>query len=540
LDRPRFPRENRDLSESGPPSPDRPEPEDLALWDSLFRNSYDIVLVTDPAGRMLYINRTLPSIRPEDVLGTYPEDYFRSPFREKIREAIDRVRQTLRPRRIEAEFTGPDGAEYCFEAKIAPLLKEDRVAHLLFHYNDVTHKRSMEAQLRRGEEQMRLALENLPVLVNALGPDLRILFWNRECERTTGYAAAEVVGNPDIWEAFYPDPEIRDRLFRHLRTVRDIRESEWEIRCRDGTRRIVAWSSYGGSCSIPGWANWSVGIDMTARRAAEAREREHEARIRHADRLAALGTIVSGVAHEINNPNHFILMNAQGLHNAWKSVLPILAEYAEDHPELRVGAFDFRELRDQVNRAFANIRESSDRITAIVRELKEYSRPTVRGTDRIVELETVISRAVRILEFMRETAPFRFSVHIGETAPVRGDSRQLEQVVVNLLQNAFFAMNDRSGSVQLDAVVGEDPETVEIRVRDEGVGIPEADLERIFDPFFTTRRAEGGTGLGLAVSERIVRDHGGCIRFESRPGEGTLARVILPVAPEDPTEAEPD
>lgn len=586
------------------------------------------------------------------MLGTYPEDYFESPYRETVRAALEDVRETRRPRRIEAAFVAPDGVEYAFEAKIAPLVKDDAVAHLLFNYNDVTHRKKLEDRLRRDEERMRLALENLPVLVNALSADLRILFWNRACEKATGYAAAEVLQTPDVWERLYPDEAVRRRLFRHLRPGPDIRDSEWEIRCKDGSRRVVSWSSFGGSCPIPGWSNWFVGIDVTevraARRTLEKRERLYrtlvdslpdsitlcdmdgvvqtanrqaarlrgydseaelmaaaptvydliapedrerlareterslkegrmngieyrglrkdggtlpmelrvafipdengrpdqiigisrdlrekkaaEARIQHAARLASLGTIVGGVAHEINNPNHFIRMNAQGLQNNWKSLVPILAAHAENHPDFRVGAFGFRELLDRTNRAFENIRESSGRIAAIVEELKDYSRPAPFRADQLVDLEAVVSRAVRLLEFMRKKAAFHFETHFDETPPVRGNPQQLEQVVVNLLQNAFIAMKHRAGTVRLKHTTGETPGTVEIRVRDEGDGIPEADLEQVFDPFFTTRRADGGTGLGLWVADRIARDHGGRVLLENRSGRGALARVILPAA----------
>jgi PAS domain S-box-containing protein len=623
------------------------------------------VVITDPEGKIVYVNRTLPSIRPEEVLGTYPTDHFVSPFRERVRRVIDRVRETWNPERFEAEFAAPDGAEYAFEAKVAPLTRDGTVTYLLFNYNDITRKRELENRLFLREEQMRTALENLPVLVDAIGPDGRIVFWNRECERVTGYSAAEVLDNPDIWETMYPDDTMRERLFRCFGPRRDIRDSEWEIRRKDGGRRIISWSSYGGSAPIPGWNNWAVGIDRTdhrntkealrtterlyqtlvdglpdsvvladasgailaanpraaevrgfssveemrasaknildlvvpedrkrlmekvrrslaeknpesieyralrkdgtdvpmelrvtpfvndkdepvriigvsrdlrKRKAAEAREREREAQMQHAARLASLGTIVSGVAHEINNPNHFMLMNAQAIRKIWKIVLPILSDHAAETPDFRVGSFHFDELRQQVARAFDNIQESSERITGIVSDLKDYSRPGHFRLDQFVDPRRVVSRSVRLLESMVKDAPFQLQIHCEETPAVIGNALRLEQVVVNLLQNAFFAMEDRPGAVRVDVGAGETPGTVEIRVADEGVGLPEADRTRITDPFFTTRRAMGGTGLGLAVSDKIVQDHGGRLVFESRRETGTRVRVVLPAAPSLPPE----
>jgi PAS domain S-box-containing protein len=245
-------------------------------------------------------------------------------------------------------------------------------------------------------------------------------------------------------------------------------------------------------------------------------------------RLASLGAMVSGLAHEMNSPNSAIFSNAQALRNIWNGLWPLLEDCARDRPDIRVGSYGLRELGDQVKRALENILESAKRITGMISDLKESGRPGTYRRDQIVDLPGVVEWACRCLEFTTQKAPFELKVRLEKTPPVLGNARRLEQVVVNLLQNAFFAMKGRAGTVQIETGPGETPETAEIRVLDEGEGIPEADRARVVEPYFTTRREEGGSGLGLALCDQIVRDHGGRLIFEGRNGPGARVRLVLP------------
>jgi polar amino acid transport system substrate-binding protein len=119
--------------------------------------------------------------------------------------------------------------------------------------------------------------------------------------------------------------------------------------------------------------------------------------------------------------------------------------------------------------------------------------------------------------------------------PVRGSFHQLEQVVMNLVTNGCQALGTRDRSVSVATLLEAEEEAVIVCVSDEGEGIPPENLDRILDPFFTTKRDEGGTGLGLSVSYRIVKEHGGQLAFESEPGRGTTARLSLPADLADPT-----
>jgi len=136
---------------------------------------------------------------------------------------------------------------------------------------------------------------------------------------------------------------------------------------------------------------------------------------------------------------------------------------------------------------------------------------------------------VRLVNHNIKEATHHFSVTLDEALPLlQGNAQQIEQVVVNLLVNALHALPDKERGVTLLTRQTEDGKNAVLEVRDEGVGISENNLAHIMEPFFTTRRESGGTGLGLSVSSRIVKSHGGRLEFSSRPGKGTTALLILP------------
>jgi polar amino acid transport system substrate-binding protein len=168
-----------------------------------------------------------------------------------------------------------------------------------------------------------------------------------------------------------------------------------------------------------------------------------------------------------------------------------------------------------------------------VNELKIFVRGGSGKHFERIDINRVVRTVVDLSHHFIRKATNHFRLELTEELPrVKGDRIRLEQVVLNLLQNACQALTDKDSSLCISTSFDGTLRTVCIEVADEGVGIPQADLSQLTDPFFTTRRDSGGTGLGLSVSARIVRDHGGTLSFDSRLGEGTVAQIRLPV-PED-------
>lgn len=227
------------------------------------------------------------------------------------------------------------------------------------------------------------------------------------------------------------------------------------------------------------------------------------------DKLASVGRLAAGVAHEINNPLTGVLTYSSFLLNR-----------AGDNPE----------LRDDLE---VIVRETK-RCRNIVKGLLDFSRQSV-PEKRLVQPNEIILRAADIVQNQLSIQRARFELSLHENLPqILADVNQLEQVLVNLFVNAGDAMDESGGVITVKS--SRVKEGVEIQVADNGSGIPDEHLTKIFDPFFSTKGPKG-TGLGLAIVWGIVEEHGGRISVESEVGEGTTFRIVLPVAEEQRSES---
>jgi len=233
--------------------------------------------------------------------------------------------------------------------------------------------------------------------------------------------------------------------------------------------------------------------------------REKELQLAHGERLAAAGTLAAGLAHEINNPIAFVLANLNHLQ--------ALRKEQGSEPE--------------IEEVLLETQEGVSRLRAIVNELLRLA----RTGDRVSEPVQLARVVESVLPIVRHEARGRVRIEtdLAYAPLVNGDPGRLGQVVLNLIQNAIHALSvgNRGGTVRVS--VGAVPAGVELRVEDDGPGIPDHVLPRIFEPFFTTKRNGEGTGLGLAVTGEIVTRHGGTIDVET-DGGGTRFRVTLPAA----------
>jgi polar amino acid transport system substrate-binding protein len=271
---------------------------------------------------------------------------------------------------------------------------------------------------------------------------------------------------------------------------------------------------------------------LIQRRREEEAERERQEQFAQADKLITLGMLVSGVAHEINNPNNFIMLNAPIVKTAWYGFKPILDRFYEREGDFSAGGFPYSQLRDILGNLLDDIREGAVRIKHIVAELKDYARPASHDADQPVAVNEVIRGAVTLLTNHIRKRTRRFHVEYGRDLPqVRGNFQKVEQMLINLIENACDSLEHEDQAVYVRSGYDEPCERVYIEVEDQGCGIPPENLKRIMDPFFTTKRDIGGMGLGLSIVDRIVKDHAAEIRFSPAPGRGTLVQVFMRLAP---------
>jgi PAS domain S-box-containing protein len=268
--------------------------------------------------------------------------------------------------------------------------------------------------------------------------------------------------------------------------------------------------------------------DITTRIRLEEQARETQARLIQVNRMTSLGTMISSVAHELNNPNNFLLMNAEIIKRAWDDIIPVIEEHFQSRGDFAVAQSTWSEARTFLPDVIKGLQQGAHRINDIVGTLKNFGREDRFMPEAVANVNAVVQLSASILSHLIASSTSKFSIDLTEgLPPVKGSARQLEQVVINLIQNALLALPDAEHGVRV--TTGVDPENgyVLIRVSDEGCGIPPEIAPRIMEPFFTTRNERGGTGLGLAISSSIVKEHGGCIEFNSEPGRGTTFTVRL-------------
>jgi PAS domain S-box-containing protein len=272
-------------------------------------------------------------------------------------------------------------------------------------------------------------------------------------------------------------------------------------------------------------------LDVTDRVLFEERERVQRSKLIQAEKLASLGELVAGVAHEINNPNHTIALNADILAEAWASSSLILERALAGRESDLLGGMEWGEAREEIPRLLSGIAAASRDIDSIVKGLKDYARGESRPETEEVGLNLVVKAALTLLSNYIKKATRHLRVELEEgLPPVRAHFQRLEQVVVNLAQNACQALTDPEQAILISSAFDAAAGTVRLLVSDEGRGMAPEILERIKDPFFTTKHDIGGVGLGVSISESIVVEYGGRLEYSSEPGLGTVAVVSLPVA----------
>jgi signal transduction histidine kinase len=255
-----------------------------------------------------------------------------------------------------------------------------------------------------------------------------------------------------------------------------------------------------------------------------------QSKLIQAHKLASIGMLASGIAHEINNPNNYIAFNSDLMAEIWSDALPVLDVYAKEHPLFTMGGLPFEEIPGTTSRLLGGLADGSRRISAIVSQLNQYARPGLISGDGFDINKTVIN-AVALLDHYIRHRTDAFNIQLAEQLPpAQGVSQQIEQVLINLITNAVQALTGRSQAVVVSTFKDEQTGELVIMVTDQGQGMTQDTLARLKEPFFSTRHGSGGTGLGLSISDDIIQEHGGSLQFESEPGKGTLASIRLKVA----------
>ena len=262
-------------------------------------------------------------------------------------------------------------------------------------------------------------------------------------------------------------------------------------------------------------------------------QKNMELQLMQTDKLASLGQLVSGIAHEINNPNTFIRGNVSIIQEAMKDILPLLDACARDGKVPQIARLNYDVFRSNVLILLEDMAQGANRIKAIVDGLRKFAKRDDGMLSEEVDLNEIIQSCLRLVanQIGRKA---KVKLELDGTIPkVKGNFQRLEQVVVNILINASQAIDKKVGAITVRTAFLEKENENLLRISDDGRGIEEKTLKQIFDPFFTTKRNQGGTGLGLSIAYGIIKEHKGRIEVESQVGCGTTFAIHIPVAPKE-------
>ncbi|MBI5740730.1 MAG: PAS domain S-box protein [Nitrospirae bacterium] len=399
---------------------------------------------------------------------------------------------------------------------------------------DITDRRLAEEEVLRSEERYRTTFQAAGLGIVNLDTGGRFISVNKKTCEIFGYTETEML-NRHFNDFTHPEEREKSLAqFKHAVEGR-IEKVSFERRYIHKNGKTI-WTNLTGTvlCNQNGDIRFLIGIieDITEKKRLAEEAKHIQSKLIHTNKMTSLGTLVSGIAHEINNPNSFIMSNAGLLHEIWNDALRVLSEYGAGNGEFVLGGINFSELKTIMPKLLSGITDGSERIKNIVDNLRNFTRPDSVNHNGEADVNQVVNSAVTILNAQIRKCTDVFRVDLMNGLPsVRGSAQQLEQVVINLMINSLQALPDRGKGVRISTSHDKKSGHVVIKVRDQGAGMSEDILERATEPFFTTKLESGGTGLGLSISYAIIKEHNGSLGFRSRPGEGTTATVKLPACP---------
>ncbi|MBE9079422.1 PAS domain S-box protein [Romeria aff. gracilis LEGE 07310] len=494
---------------------DRKQRQDqLQLLESVILNTNDAILITeavpiDPPGpRIVYANPAFARMTGYDaseIIGQTPR-ILQGPKTD--RSALGQIRQALstsQPVRVELINYRKDGSEFWVEIGLFPIRDSSQtVRHYVAVQRDITQRRLNEQKLQEQAALIDIATD--AILVRDL--DNTLLFWSRGAERIYGWPAAEVLGrnadqvlNPNAptqiataWQTVLAQGEWQGELRKHTQSGQErLIESRWTlVRDPDGNPKSVL----------------SVDTDITEKK-------QLEAQFLRAQRLESIGTLASGIAHDLSN----ILTPIMGI----TQLLPL--QLTDIDPQTQ-------EMLDVLSSA-------TQRGAALAHQVLSFARGA-EGSRTVLSIAPLISE---VGQFVRNTFPKNISLSIDVESPIRsisGNATHLHQVLINLCVNARDAMpsggkltlsarnfwaDEAYAQMNLEARPGP---YVLIEAADTGVGMAPNVLEQIFEPFFTTKASGQGTGLGLSTTLSLVKEHEGFIQVSSQVDQGTRFSIYLP------------
>ncbi|HLF94079.1 MAG TPA: PAS domain S-box protein [Planctomycetota bacterium] len=491
-------------------------------WRSVVTHAPDFVITADRTARILTINRTVPGFTVEQTVGSSVYDFIPSEQAGVMRRALEHVFSTGEPTSFEINAPGPDGKPAWYASRLGPIKREEEVVGVVIIATDITPRKQVEETLRFQktllESQSEAAIDGI-LVVSSEG---RMISFNRRFvemweiphevvearsdERALKSVLDKLVDPPGFLARVrylydHPDEQSRDEIA--LQDGRTFDRYSAPIQSLEGTRYGRVWYFR----DVTGRKRTEEALRRAAEETRKAYDdlKQAQEQLIRTEKLASIGMLVSGVAHEINNPLNVMYGNLQLLAEAY-------AGRGAKPP-------DARKLRGMIRDAL----RAAQHARSIVEEFRSFARDT--RTAELVDLNVCLEEMASLAQ--REMGPrVRVVRRLRPLPPVRCFRGQMNQVFLNLLKNAGEAV-EKEGTVTVRTL--KEAGHVVVEVADTGRGMTEEVRKKLFEPFFTTKPVGKGLGLGLSISAMIVHNHGGKISAKSRSGRGSVFRVELPI-----------
>jgi len=479
-------------------------------FTELFQTLQEGIYITTPDGHILDANPALVHMlgynSKEELLQRKVPDILLDPAERKALMELAESEPMFQGR--ETTLLRKDGTSIvCLSTAAAVRNTDGKVARYQGAVMDITERREIERRLRQQQEFARRLVDSFPDLILVLDAASHYTFVSPRCEKVLGYTVEESQHMEFGGRTHPEDLPAALSVYNDILAGKQIFASlELRVRHKNGDWRRILFNF----SPLADEKGNIEGVVLSGRDVTDLKRLEEQ--LIQAEKLAAMGQMLAGVAHELNNPLTAVL-----------GVTELLRE--------RSGS------DESFKRQLELTHRQARRAARIVQNLLEFSRPA-SPQKKPLSINNLIERTLQLHEhsLRRNNIEVDFNPQHGLPAVV-GDANQLIQVFLNLVTNAEQAIREIRDSGRLQIRAARSDDRVSVTFQDDGVGIQPEALPRIFEPFYTTKRPGGGTGLGLSICISIIREHGGTIEVEALPGGGAAFTVSVPAAPAEESEA---